>query len=46
MTLSSWNRNEYELLSWGGCGLLLLGLRLIGDKKVLGFWIASLAELM
>jgi hypothetical protein len=35
-----------NILSWGGCGLLLLGLRLIGDKKVLGFWIASAAELM
>lgn len=35
-----------NVLSWGGCGLLLLGLRLIGDQKRLGFWIASVAELM
>ncbi len=32
------------ILSWGGCLLLLLGLKLIGDKKISGFYIALIAE--
>lgn len=35
-----------DVLSWGGCALLLIGLKLIGDKKVLGFWVALAAELV
>lgn len=33
-------------LSWGGCILLLYGLKLIGDKKMSGFFVATVAELM
>ena len=32
------------LLSWGGCVLLLIGLKLIGDKNIKGFHIALIAE--
>ena len=35
-----------NILSWGGCALLLLGLKLIGDKKQFGFYVASVAEIM
>jgi hypothetical protein len=34
------------ILSWGGCLLLLLGLKWIGDKKRIGFYVAMVAELM
>jgi hypothetical protein len=34
------------LLSWGGCALLLIGLKLIGDKRASGFWVALVAEAM
>lgn len=35
-----------EILSWGGCALLLLGLKFIGDKKLYGFYVATGAELL
>lgn len=31
-------------LSWVGCALLLYGLKLIGDKKRVGFWVALAGE--
>lgn len=34
------------ILSWGGCALLLVGLKLIGDKKKFGFYVALVAEVM
>lgn len=34
------------ILSWGGCILLLLGLKWIGDKKKTGFYVAMVAEAM
>jgi hypothetical protein len=34
------------ILSWGGCLLLLLGLKLIGDQKKVGFYVAMVAEVM
>jgi hypothetical protein len=34
------------ILSWGGCLLLLVGLKLIGDKKKNGFYVAMIAEAM
>lgn len=33
-------------LSWGGCLGILLGLKLIGDKKLSGFYVALVAEAM
>jgi hypothetical protein len=35
-----------NILSWGGCILLLIALSLIGDKKKVGFYIALIAESM
>lgn len=35
-----------SILSWSGCLLLLLGLKFIGDKKLSGFYIALVAELL
>ena len=35
-----------SVLSWGGCLLLLYGLKLIGDKKLSGFYVALAAELL
>lgn len=35
-----------NILSWGGCLLLLLGLKLIGDQKKVGFYVAMVAEVM
>lgn len=35
-----------EVLSWGGCLLLLYGLKMIGDKKLSGFYVALVAEAM
>ncbi len=35
-----------EALSWGGCLLLLYGLKMIGDKKLAGFYVALIAEAM
>jgi hypothetical protein len=35
-----------NVLSWGGCALLLWGLKLIGDKKLSGFYVATVAELL
>ena len=35
-----------SFLSWGGCILLLWGLKLIGEKKLSGFYIALVAEAM
>jgi len=35
-----------DLLSWAGCIFLLYGLKLIGDKKRLGFYIALWAEFL
>ena len=37
-----WN----NLLSWGGVALLVVGAKLIGDKKVSGFIISILSRLM
>lgn len=34
------------ILSWCGCLLLLFGLKLIGDKKKVGFYVALIAEAM
>ena len=36
----------WSIISWVACALLLVGLKLIGDKRVLGFWIALAAEFM
>jgi len=33
-------------LSWAGCFGLLYGLKLIGDKKLTGFYVALVAELL
>lgn len=33
-------------ISWIGCALLLWGLRMIGDKKRLGFFVASAGEVL
>jgi hypothetical protein len=33
-------------LSWAGCLLLLYGLKLIGDKRLAGFYVAVVAELL
>jgi hypothetical protein len=35
-----------NVLSWGGCVLLLWGLKLIGDKKLKGFYVATVAEFL
>lgn len=35
-----------SVLSWGGCALLLIGLKLIGDKMKIGFYVALVAEAM
>lgn len=34
------------ILSWLGCALLLYGLKLIGDKKRAGFWVALAGEML
>lgn len=36
--------NVTTFLSWVGCVLLLYGLKLIGDKKRSGFWVALVGE--
>jgi hypothetical protein len=33
-----------NILSWSGCILLLYGLKLIGEKKIYGFYITFTAE--
>lgn len=33
-------------LSWAAAIVLLYGLKLIGDKRLLGFYVATLAEVM
>lgn len=35
-----------NLLSWSASIMLLIGLKLIGDKKLSGFYIASVAEVI
>jgi hypothetical protein len=35
-----------NILSWGGCALLLVALQLIGDKRKVGFYVALVAEAM
>lgn len=34
------------VLSWSACVVLLLGLKLIGDKRLSGFYVALVAEVM
>ncbi len=36
--------NLPTILSWSACALLLWGLKLIGDKKKSGFYLALIAE--
>ena len=35
-----------SFLSWGGCFFLLIGLKLIGEKEISGFYVALVAEIM
>lgn len=35
-----------QLLSWIGCAFLLFGLKLIGDKKLSGFYVALVGEFL
>lgn len=35
-----------SLLSWAACLLLLFGLKLIGDKRIGGFYVAMGAEIL
>jgi hypothetical protein len=35
-----------DVLSWSACFLLLVGLELIGRKKISGFFVAFIAEIL
>lgn len=48
-TIAWWLLQQLQplaLLSWVACAALLFGLKLIGDKRVEGFYVALVAEAM
>ena len=36
----------FSLISWVGAILLVVGIKLIGDKKISGFYLATFAEVL